>query len=246
MLLAAKDGKRIKAQLGKIAKCPGCNSEVIPKCGTIKIWHWAHKANECIYHTEPETEWHLQWKEEAMKYGCNIEMRFGEHIADAVIKNKIIEFQHSNITSEEIISRSIFYINVDWVFDYRDKAGNIEFYIRNYEAEKREHIAKAYREQIVAVYDNMLSYLSETKSLPHIQAKPLQNINPISGTTRFKLGRKLSIIDSLFKLYSPLFGKVYLDITKEEHELKLLQILKLADGKWGEGVIIENPRFIFQ
>jgi competence protein CoiA len=122
------------------AECPHRNKKVISKCGRIKIWHWAHEVT-CIYHTEPESEWHLQWKEIALENQCQIEVRYGEHIADAVIEDKIIEFQHSSITSEEIISRSIFYNNVDWLFDYRDKSSKIEFYKRRYEEEKRIRIA---------------------------------------------------------------------------------------------------------
>jgi hypothetical protein len=38
---------------------------------------------------------------------------------------------------------------------------------------------------------------------------------------------------------------VYLDITQEGEDIKMLQILKLADSKWGEGVIIENPEIVF-
>lgn len=114
------------------AECPHCHQKVISKCGSIRIWHWSHES-KCIYHTESETDWHLQWKKIAIKNKCEIEVGYEErkHIADAVIRGKVIEFQHSSITSEEIISRSIFYNNVDWVFDYRGKASNTKYYKRN-------------------------------------------------------------------------------------------------------------------
>ncbi len=103
------------------AECPHCHQKVISKYGDLKIWHWAHKS-KCKYHTEPETEWHLQWKERAIENKCEIEVCRGERIADAVIKDKVIEFQHSSITSKETVSWSTFYGKVDWIFDYRNEA----------------------------------------------------------------------------------------------------------------------------
>ena len=56
-------GIRTRATPLRKAYCPLCNSEVISKCGKIKIWHWGHKKNsECDSFKEPETEWHLKWK----------------------------------------------------------------------------------------------------------------------------------------------------------------------------------------
>jgi competence protein CoiA len=91
MLMAYSNGQYVKATPHIQAECPHCHEHVIPKCGEIKIWHWAHKA-KCIYHTEPETEWHLQWKELALKHEAKVEVRFDEHIADAVIGNVVYEF----------------------------------------------------------------------------------------------------------------------------------------------------------
>lgn len=206
----------IKAIPHTQAECPHCHKKVISKCGGSQlyqssedakkhnhnIWHWAHESN-CIYHTEPETEWHLKWKERAIENKCEIEVCYGERIADAVIKDKVIEFQHSGITSEEIISRSVFYGKVDWIFDYRNKAVKL-YPIKKGRAETKDYL-------------------------------------------KFMLNRRASAIESLFKLNSQCFGKVYLDITPEGEDLRLLKIFNLEnDGRWGEGVIIENPEYIFQ
>lgn len=126
MLFAKKDGNIIEAVPNEEAFCPHCEQEVISKCGNIKIWHWAHKAIECVYSTEPETIWHLRWKRLAQEYGCEVEKRFGNFIADVYIPDKkIIEFQHSTINTTEILERCQYYNNrgwqINWVFDYQEK-----------------------------------------------------------------------------------------------------------------------------
>ena len=123
MLLALKTDKLEKATPGANAICPHCRGQVAPRCGSIRTWHWAHKVGECIYHTEPETEWHLEWKDRALKLGFEIEKRFGEHIADIYDPktNTVIEVQHSPISEEDIIDRCFYYsdlcMNVKWILD---------------------------------------------------------------------------------------------------------------------------------
>lgn len=232
------------------AECPHCHQKVMSKCGGSQlyqssedakkhnhnIWHWAHESN-CIYHTEPETDWHLRWKERAIENKCKIEVCYGERIADAVIKDKVIEFQHSGITSEEIISRSMFYGKVDWIFDYRNKADKMDIY---YEDEEKAGVAKLAKAEI----DKFLNMYPGFKLSGETLIK-MEKITQIATTIMFKLDRRASVIDSLFKLNSPCFGKVYLDITPEGGNLRLFNIFKLADCRWGEGVIIENPEYIF-
>ncbi len=126
MLIAYKNGNYIHASPDTDAECPHCHQKVISKCGSIKIWHWAHLSEYiCPFSSEPETEWHLKWKYLSLKYGGVLEKRFGEHIADSVIKNTVFEFQHSSISTEEIIKRCEYYkkkgYHVIWVFDYSEK-----------------------------------------------------------------------------------------------------------------------------
>ena len=45
MIWAIKDNQKREATPNTEAICPVCNSEVISKCGDIKVWHWAHKNN---------------------------------------------------------------------------------------------------------------------------------------------------------------------------------------------------------
>lgn len=68
MIWAILDNQRIEATPKQKALCPLCNQEVISKCGSIKIWHWAHKQQEeCDSFGEPESEWHLSWKNQFPK-----------------------------------------------------------------------------------------------------------------------------------------------------------------------------------
>ena len=96
MRFAKRKGKRIEPNpLAKDAFCPLCNSEVIAKCGKIKVWHWSHKEIEkCDSWYEPETKWHLDWKSNFPAE--NQEVILGEHIADVKIKGRVLEFQNSN------------------------------------------------------------------------------------------------------------------------------------------------------
>lgn len=130
MLLALKDDELTKATPRSYAICPHCEEDVIPRCGSIRIWHWAHKAGECIYNAEPETDWHLEWKDRALKLGLEIErdvLREGIHIADIYDHrtNTVIEVQHSPISEDDILDRCIYYsindINIEWIFDKTEK-----------------------------------------------------------------------------------------------------------------------------
>lgn len=99
------------------AVCPLCKSKVIAKCGTIKIWHFAHKSDsECDSWSEGETKWHIDWKNNFPK-DCQ-EVIIKPHIADVLNKdNIIIELQNSPISPIEITERENFYDNMIWLFN---------------------------------------------------------------------------------------------------------------------------------
>lgn len=132
MLLAKRYDKVIEAYPNGSALCPHCDGIVISKCGEVKIWHWAHKV-ECPYHTEPETQWHLQWKEQAHQCGYDVEVRNNDHILDAFNPSTktAIEFQHSPILLNELRQRCIdatasgFLIN--WLFDYTNNYRKVDW-----------------------------------------------------------------------------------------------------------------------
>jgi competence CoiA-like predicted nuclease len=123
MKFALVDNDKIEATKGAKGICPGCGSELIAKCGDIKLHHWAHKGNRnCDLWWENETEWHRQWKNNFLKEWQEVILRdelTGEkHIADIRTSyGVVIEFQHSHIDPQERIKRESFYKNMVWVVD---------------------------------------------------------------------------------------------------------------------------------
>lgn len=122
MKFALVNGNKTEATKGANGACPSCGSELIARCGDIKINHWAHKNNRiCDSWWENETEWHRLWKgyfpvewQEVIHTDKNGE----KHIADVKTEEKwVLEFQHSPIKSEERQSRNIFYSKIVWVVD---------------------------------------------------------------------------------------------------------------------------------
>lgn len=150
MKFAVADGKRIEATKGVKGYCPSCSSELIAKCGEVKINHWAHKGiRNCDPWWEPETEWHRSWKNnfppEWQEFPLLNERTGEKHIADIRTRDGlVIEFQHSHIDPQERTSRENFYKNLVWVIDgtrlkndykrflkakeYFDKTSNKEMY----------------------------------------------------------------------------------------------------------------------
>ena len=120
---------KVRAKKDTKAFCPSCNKELIPKCGQIKIWHWSHKSLvDCDSWNEGETMWHLGWKNLVDKKNC--EVTIGKHRADIFINNKVIELQNSSISSEEIIEREKFYVNMVWLFNATNWGNNIDIYTK--------------------------------------------------------------------------------------------------------------------
>lgn len=89
--------------------CPCCKAEVIAKCGTMVVQHWAHRAADCDPWSEPESEWHQFWKA-AVAPPERREVVIGPHRADAVLESGIVvEVQRSSISAAEIKEREEFY-----------------------------------------------------------------------------------------------------------------------------------------
>lgn len=128
MLLALSNKELISPTKNRIAQCPLCNVKVIAKCGEINIHHWAHYKKEgCDSWSEPETYWHKSWKESFPIQNREVVMNKNgiKHFADIFTNNQIIiELQNSNISSETIRERELFYGDrLLWVINagrYRD------------------------------------------------------------------------------------------------------------------------------
>ncbi|WP_396147461.1 competence protein CoiA [Flavobacterium sp.] len=123
MRFALIDNNRTEAQPKLNGLCCCCSKPVIAKCGTRKIWHWAHKSKtDCDNWWEPETEWHRTWKNNYPSDWQEISLldisTKEKHIADIRTNHSlVIEFQHSNINPQERISRERFYKNMVWIVD---------------------------------------------------------------------------------------------------------------------------------
>lgn len=118
VIYALVDGARIQPQeSGQRAICPGCRAEVLGKCGTINVHHWAHLTSEdCDQWSEPETPWHKMWKS-CFPPEC-AEVVVGNHRADILAPcGWVIELQHSTISADEIIERERFYKRMIWIVD---------------------------------------------------------------------------------------------------------------------------------
>ncbi|TMV06979.1 hypothetical protein FGK63_12745 [Ruegeria sediminis] len=122
MKFAEQAGTRVEPTPKSRATCPFCGAEVLAKCGTQRVWHWAHKSTRhCDSWWEPETDWHRKWKElfptewqEVGRRDDNGEL----HIADVLTPQGLaLEFQHSYIKREEIEIRTNFHKNICWIVD---------------------------------------------------------------------------------------------------------------------------------
>jgi competence protein CoiA len=124
MKYALQLNERIEATPKASAICPCCGTDVVAKCGTRKIWHWAHKTKQtCDHWWENETQWHRDWKNRFPKEWQEVvhKAENGEkHIADVKTPDGlVIEFQHSYIRPEECEAREKFYGNMIWIVDGR-------------------------------------------------------------------------------------------------------------------------------
>lgn len=122
MKFALVNNQRIEPTPKATATCPCCSSDVLAKCGDIKVWHWAHKSKQmCDHWWENETQWHRNWKNKFSpdwQEQVHIADDGERHIADVKTPaGFVIEFQHSPISFEERISREDFYKDMCWVVD---------------------------------------------------------------------------------------------------------------------------------
>lgn len=106
---------RALATPGSQGSCPTCGARVRAKCGEIISWHWAHLSRDCDKWSEPESDWHLGWKQRFPSDWQ--EVVIGSHRADVRTPFGILEFQKSSISLTEIKEREQFYGAMAWVID---------------------------------------------------------------------------------------------------------------------------------
>ena len=104
-------GQTISEHFSHIGKINSQNKDYIP---CTDHWHY------CM------SEWHCEWQERFPKEcrECVVSNGVEKHIADVLINNTVIEFQHSRISVEEFRERNEFYTSIGykviWVFDLVD------------------------------------------------------------------------------------------------------------------------------
>lgn len=123
MQYALVDGQRATPVPRQRGVCQYCGEEMVAKCGRYVMWHWAHMpGSNCDPWWGSESEWHREWKErfpEDWREVVHFDELTGEkHVADVKTSHAIVvEFQRSQISSEEVASRESFYRDLVWVVD---------------------------------------------------------------------------------------------------------------------------------
>jgi competence protein CoiA len=122
MRFASVNDVRLEAAPGLIGCCPNCSQPMIAKCGTQRIWHWAHRSTRnCDSWWEPETIWHRTWKDWFPSEWQEVPLsnQAGQkHVADVRTESGlVIEFQHSPLSPKDRFAREAFHQNMVWVVD---------------------------------------------------------------------------------------------------------------------------------
>ncbi|MBL7874309.1 MAG: hypothetical protein JNL53_01520 [Cyclobacteriaceae bacterium] len=181
--------ERIEPTLGQSATCPCCETELIPKCGQIKVHHWAHKkGHNCDPWWEPETEWHRNWKnkfpndwQEIIKFDTSNNEK---HIADIYVPTKelVIEFQNSPINKDELESRERFYKKMIWVVNAHDFSiitSSIQSIYGDIKSIEDKYIQDSMNNNIKVPYEveeKLLNYRLEIQSIDRALARGQINL----------------------------------------------------------------------
>ena len=106
----------LKTEISDATKFLVCKNknELIKYESIKKKSHFKHKNSNGM------TEWHKNWQN---KFDI-IEEHIGNRIADAIVHDTVIEFQHSYISIEEVKQRGIDYLaynkKLNWIIDCND------------------------------------------------------------------------------------------------------------------------------
>jgi competence protein CoiA len=139
MKFALVDELRQEAQPNLSGNCPACAHPVIAKCGSVRMWHWAHQRSRlCDPWWENETEWHRAWKGQFPVNWQEVVHRADsseKHIADVKTdQGWVLEFQHSHIEPAERRSRELFYPKMLWVVNGARRIRDRQQFLNAWEA----------------------------------------------------------------------------------------------------------------
>ena len=118
--------------------CPICDGSLFIKDGEYRRKHFAHKhggARSCDGWASDMSDWHREWQERFPEECREVVIDFnGErHRADVLVKDVVVEFQHSRISKEEFEKRNKFYTaagyQLIWLFDLSEDNEDNEYII---------------------------------------------------------------------------------------------------------------------
>lgn len=154
--------RRVLAAIGQEAICPCCHSSVKAFCGETNIFHWRHvNRADCDIWYEPESQWHINWKNEFPLNWREIVINKDSiiHRADVLTSNGVVlELQNSSISAETIREREVFYNRMVWLINCTRYKNNIKtnslLEIKlNEHREENEHIFNYNPEDAVDIRD---------------------------------------------------------------------------------------------
>lgn len=143
--------------------CQICGQPMMQRRCTDRIDHFAHYSPHgrtdivpCSDHWGyDKTDWHMEWQKRfpADNIERVLELNGKKHIADVLVGDLVIEFQHSSISLDEFTERNEFYTSlgyrVIWVFDLIDEYNDGKFAQTNYEFYyKWAYAKKLFREML--------------------------------------------------------------------------------------------------
>lgn len=112
--------------------CQVCDQPVMQKRGEIRIHHFSHYSPHgthadivpcCDHWSYDMSDWHMEWQKRFSKDDIEKVLKNNglKHIADLLIDDIVVEFQHSSISLDDFNDRNEFYTGlgykVIWVFD---------------------------------------------------------------------------------------------------------------------------------
>lgn len=126
-----------RAVKGRQYYCPFCGQPMSQRHGEIREHCFAHYPEKSSHVTGyrkctetwhyDTTEWHIDWQRKFPEECFEVIVEFDgkRHIADVLINDTVIEFQHSPISADEFRERNEFYSNcgykVIWLFDLSEE-----------------------------------------------------------------------------------------------------------------------------
>ena len=128
--------------------CQICDQPVMQKRGEIRIHHFSHYSPHGSHAnivpcsdlwSYDMSDWHMDWQKRFSSDDIEKVLKIGKekHIADLLIDNIVVEFQHSPISLEDFNERNSFYFNcgykVIWVFDLIEDMDNGRIRFGDYE-----------------------------------------------------------------------------------------------------------------